>query len=63
MPEELLVPYLSNLGPIARALAEADESERPRIIATVRSAFDSFVHGDEVRMPAACWQITALTPL
>jgi len=63
MPEELLVPYLSNLGPIARALAEADESERPRIIATVRSAFDSFVHGDEVRMPAACWQITASAPL
>jgi len=44
-------------------VAEADESERPRIIATVRSAFDSFVHGDEVRMPAACWQIKASAPL
>lgn len=63
MPEELLVPYLSNLGPIARALREAEESARPAMIDTVRSAFDEFVHGDEVRVPAACWQITALNPL
>lgn len=63
MPEEQLVPYLSNLGPIARALKEAEESERPRILATVRGAFDSFVHGDEVRIPGACWQVTASAPL
>jgi SAM-dependent methyltransferase len=59
MPEKLLVPYLSNLGPIARALKEAEESERPRIIGDVRGAFDSFVHGDEVRIPGAVWQVTA----
>ncbi|HEX8868265.1 MAG TPA: class I SAM-dependent methyltransferase [Lentzea sp.] len=63
MPEELLVPYLSNLGPISRALKQAEESERPRIMAEVRGAFDEFVHGDEVRVPAACWQITASAPL
>ncbi|SMC79923.1 class I SAM-dependent methyltransferase [Lentzea albidocapillata] len=59
VPESLLVPYLSNLGPIARALREADESDRPRIIASVRGAFDGFVHGDKVRIPGACWQVTA----
>ncbi|MDT7785734.1 MAG: hypothetical protein QOF58_4153 [Pseudonocardiales bacterium] len=58
MPEKLLVPYLSNLGPIARALREAEESERPRMINDVRGEFDGFVHGDEVRVPAACWQVT-----
>ncbi|MEU0883699.1 class I SAM-dependent methyltransferase [Lentzea sp. NPDC005914] len=61
MPEKLLVPYLSNLGPIARALKLAEEPER--VINDVRGAFDEFVHGDEVRMPAACWQITASVPL
>ncbi|MGW6928849.1 class I SAM-dependent methyltransferase [Lentzea sp. NPDC054927] len=63
MPESLLVPYLSNLGPISRALKEADESVRPQLMAQVRSAFDEFVHGDEVRVPGACWQVTASAPL
>jgi hypothetical protein len=61
MPEKLLVPYLRNLGPISRALKGAEEPER--ILAEVRGAFDEFVHGDEVRVPAACWQITASAPL
>lgn len=59
MPEELLVPYLSNLGPIARALREAEESARPAMIDSVRGSFDPFVHDGEVRIPAACWQVTA----
>lgn len=63
MPERLLVPYLTNLGPIARALKEAEESARPRLINELRGAFDRFVHGDEVRIPAACWQVTASAPL
>jgi SAM-dependent methyltransferase len=63
MPESLLVPYLSNLGPISRALKEADESDRPGIMARVRGAFDGFVHGDEVRVPGGCWQVTASAPL
>lgn len=59
LPEELLVPYLSNLGPISRALKEAAEADRPRIMSDVRGTFDGFVHGDEVRIPAAVWQVTA----
>ncbi|WP_434444969.1 class I SAM-dependent methyltransferase [Lentzea sp. E54] len=63
LPEKFLVPYLSNLGPIAHALRKAEESERPRIMESVRGAFDDFVHGDEVRIPGACWQVTASAPL
>lgn len=63
IPESLLGPYLSNLGPIARALREAPEEDRPRMLSEVRGAFDGFVHGDEVRAPAACWKVTASAPL
>ncbi|MFD4637961.1 class I SAM-dependent methyltransferase [Lentzea sp. NPDC058436] len=63
IPESLLLPYLSNLGPISRALREAPEEDRGRMLTEVRGAFDGFVHGDEVRVPAACWQVTASAPL
>lgn len=63
IPEELLEPYLRNLGPISRALREAPEGERDGIFASVRGAFDPFVHGSEVRVPGACWQVTASAPL
>jgi SAM-dependent methyltransferase len=63
MPEELLSPYLSNLGPIARALREAPEQDRAGILADVRGAFAEFVHGDEVRIPGAVWRVTASAPL
>ncbi|MGW6441897.1 class I SAM-dependent methyltransferase [Lentzea sp. NPDC055074] len=63
IPESLLVPYLSNLGPVARALNEAPEQDREGMLHQVRSAFDGFVHGDEVRAPAGCWLVTASAPL
>ncbi|USX54950.1 class I SAM-dependent methyltransferase [Lentzea sp. HUAS12] len=63
IPENLLATYLSNLGPISRALAAVPAEDRPGMLAGVRSAFDGFVHGDEVRVPAACWQVTASAPL
>lgn len=63
MPEKLLGTYLGNLGPIARALREAPEEDRAGILAGVRSAFDGFVHDDEVRIPGACWHVTASAPL
>ncbi|MFD4669304.1 class I SAM-dependent methyltransferase [Lentzea sp. NPDC058450] len=61
MPENLLTTYLSNLGPIARAMKEAEDPGK--VMKEVRSAFDGFVHGDEVRIPGACWQVTASAPL
>ncbi|HUQ55833.1 class I SAM-dependent methyltransferase [Lentzea sp.] len=63
MPEELLVPYLSNMGPVARALRESPESERPRLIESVRGEFDAFVHNGEVRIPGGVWRVTASAPL
>ncbi|MET9229088.1 class I SAM-dependent methyltransferase [Lentzea sp. NPDC003310] len=62
MPADLLVPYLSNMGPVSRALREAPEEERGSLMDGVRKAFDGFVHDDEVRIPAACWLVTARVP-
>lgn len=59
MPESDLLPYLTRLGPVGRALQEADEQTRARVIETVRPAFDPFVDGDTVRFTAACWEIAA----
>lgn len=58
-PEKDLVRYLSRLGPVGRALEEADDSTRARVIETVRPAFDPYVRGAEVRFTAACWIVDA----
>lgn len=58
-PEKELVRYFTRLGPVGNALQQADERKRTEIIETVRSAFDPFVHGAEVRFTAACWMISA----
>lgn len=59
MPEKDLPGYLGRLGPVGGALREADDETRARVIETLRAAFEPFVHGDEVRMTAACWSIEA----
>ncbi|HEU4406692.1 MAG TPA: class I SAM-dependent methyltransferase [Polyangiaceae bacterium] len=58
LPEKELVPYLTRLGPLGRALSEVDEQTRARVLEVVRPAFDPYVHGDEVRVTAACWLIS-----
>ena len=58
-PEADLVPYLSRLGPVGRALDEVDARTRVRVVETVRAAFEPFVDGAEVRFTAACWMIDA----
>ncbi|KOV86757.1 class I SAM-dependent methyltransferase [Nocardia sp. NRRL S-836] len=63
LPEEALVPYLSNMGPVSRALRQAPEDERDRLVGRVRHAFDGFVHGGEVSFPTATWLVTASAPL
>jgi len=57
MPERDLIGYLSRLGPVGIALLQADEKTRARVIHTVRAAFEPYVHGDEVRLTAACWLV------
>jgi ubiquinone/menaquinone biosynthesis C-methylase UbiE len=58
-PEKELVHYLTRLGPVGLILHETDEPTRMRVIETVRAAFDSYVHGTEVRFTAACWMVGA----
>jgi SAM-dependent methyltransferase len=58
-PERELVAYFTRFGPLARILPDVDEQTRARVIDTVRPAFDSYVHGAEVRFTAACWMIRA----
>jgi SAM-dependent methyltransferase len=59
LPESELVRYLTRLGPVGLVLPDADERTRSHVIATVRAAFDPYVHGDEVRFTAGCWMVDA----
>ncbi|MBI3898467.1 MAG: methyltransferase domain-containing protein [Gammaproteobacteria bacterium] len=58
-PEKELVRYLTRLGPVGRILHEVDEPTRRQVIDTVRTAFNHYVHGAEVRFNAACWVVGA----
>jgi hypothetical protein len=40
-------------------LPQLDDAQRTKIVAAVRSAFEPFVHGAEVRFTAACWTVSA----
>jgi SAM-dependent methyltransferase len=57
--ERDLLPYMTRLGLLARVLPTLGASDRERVIAAVRPAFDEWVHGGEVRFTAACWMIRA----
>jgi ubiquinone/menaquinone biosynthesis C-methylase UbiE len=62
LPRQALNRYLGLLGPVGLALREADEWTRIRVIETVRTAFNPYIQGDEVRYTAACWMIGACAP-
>jgi len=57
--EDDLVRWITRLGPVGRALHEADDGRRARVVETVRRAFEPYVHGVEVRFTAACWLVVA----
>jgi len=59
LPEHQLLRYVTRLGPLGRILPEADEQTRTRVVEAVRTAFEPYVHGAEVRFTAACWMIGA----
>lgn len=59
MPEADLVTYLTRIGPLALALADADDALRARVVDAVLPAYEQWVHDSEVRLPAACWLVTA----
>lgn len=58
-PAALLDRYVTGVGPVGLALRDADDDTRARVLAAAREALAPYVHGDEVRFTAACWQITA----
>jgi SAM-dependent methyltransferase len=58
-PVTALELYLTRLGPLGTLLREVDEETRSRVTDAVRAAFQTFVHGDQVRFTAACWWIAA----
>ena len=59
LPEKELIPYLTRMGPVGRALEGADDVTRARVIDAIRPAFAPYVSGSEVRFTAACWVIGA----
>jgi hypothetical protein len=59
LPERDLARYASRMGPVGLRLQEVDERTRAQVVATVRAAFDPYVHGAEVRYTAACWMVDA----
>jgi SAM-dependent methyltransferase len=63
MPEDMLPTYLTQLGPVGRALQDMDQTERDKILGTLLRAFDPFVSDGEVRFQSGSWQVTALVPL
>ena len=61
-PESELLHYLTWMGPAGRALQQVDAPLRERVVHTVRTAFEPFVHGTEVRFTSACWIANARAP-
>ena len=59
LPETELGRYLTRLGPVGMILHEADEPIRTQVVKAVRTAFDPYVHGADVRFTAACWLVGA----
>jgi SAM-dependent methyltransferase len=59
MSESDLARYFARLGPVGRALRDADEATRARVLAMLHQAFAPFVHGGEARFTTACWMIGA----
>jgi SAM-dependent methyltransferase len=57
--EQDLSRYVTRLGPVGLLLQDADDDTRARVAESIRSAYDPYVHGDEVRFTAACWMINA----
>jgi SAM-dependent methyltransferase len=57
--EDDLSRYVTRLGPVGLLLQDADDATRARVAESIRSAYDPYVQGDQVRFTAACWMIGA----
>lgn len=54
-----LLAYVTKLGPVGRALRDADEPTRAATAAAVRAAYDPYVRNGAARFTAACWLVGA----
>jgi SAM-dependent methyltransferase len=59
MPSAALMPYATTLGPVGRALRDADEATRASVTEKLRAAFDPFVAGDSESYNAPARRNTA----
>jgi SAM-dependent methyltransferase len=62
LPEAELENHATRFGPLGRVLHEADDRTRARVLDAVRTAFEPYVHGTEVRSVAACWMVAVRAP-
>jgi SAM-dependent methyltransferase len=62
MPSAGFDDWLGRFGPIGRLLPSLDQDLRERVTRAVRAAYDPYLHGDEVRFTAGCWQLEATNP-
>ncbi len=58
-PEEELIAYVTQFGPLGRIFRELEEAIRAQVVDIVRPAFEPSVEGGEVRFTAACWMVRA----
>jgi len=54
-PLSSLDTYLGLMGPVGQMLAKADEVLQRQVIGAIRTAFDDYVEGPDIRFTGACW--------
>ena len=59
MPADELMTFLTRIGPLREALAEADVERRLAVLEAVRTAAEPYVEGDRVSFEAALWIVDA----
>jgi SAM-dependent methyltransferase len=62
MPAGELMTFLTRIGPLREALAEADDELREKVLEAVRAAAEPYVDGDRVSFEAALWIVDAVAP-
>jgi predicted GNAT family N-acyltransferase len=59
VPAQLFARYVTKMGPVGRALQDADDATRARVAEMMRGAFQPYVRGEEIRFTGACWMVSA----
>jgi SAM-dependent methyltransferase len=59
MPADELMTFLTRIGPLREALAEADVERRVAVLEAVQTAAEPYVEGDRASFEAALWIVDA----